>query len=1299
MVAIPGMNPGLFVMGGGGDGGGGDGSGGDGKGGKQGANGKNGGKDANGGGKGAGNCGPGSGSGCPNPAHGGKGGTHAGDPVDPITGRVYTVPQTDLPLAGPFVFALQRAYSSFAAERDIGLGFGWSCSLAWDIEVRRRTMLLRPPFQEPIVCDLPEMGATVTVRGVGRLRRDEGGFVLVDADASVVHRFVPSAAEPSRFRLAWVGDRNDNRVAVQEDERGRLTGLTDSAGRQVQVKYAASGRIEAFELVTKTGRRVCYRRYEHDDRGDLVATVDAEGRRTRFVYDEEHRLTDQVLASGREVHWRYDRDGRCVETWTDHGDAADPALADDVPDVLADGITKARGMLHVRLEHGQGTTVMYDSRSARRIDHAPGGKVDLVSGVWVDSLKYDERGDVAAYEDANGRRVAYERDESSRVIGVTGPDGAQSSLTYDAAGDLREVVDALGTVLRYSYDQAGNVLETADAIGALLRCSYDARGLRVTAEMANGGVTRTAYDAEGNVVAVTEPNGKTRRIEVDDVGRVISFTNEEGQRTGFRYDRTNALRAIELPNGGVTLLDVDADGNMASYTSADGGVWKLSWGGYQCVHAVEKPTGEVVRFRYDREANLVQVINERGEVHRIERDAGGRIVGEQHFDGRRYRYELDGAGRIVSVQNGAEETTAIERDANGRVVKRAFDDGSEDVFESDAGGRLLRASSGAVVCEWEYDGRGNVVREKQTHAGRTVTIEHTYDSGNARRSLRTSAGYSLAWERDASRRPVRMHLDGGATIERTYDGLGREVLRSLPRGGHIVCRYDGLGSLIERRIAGPHGAPPEMAPEWVGALPPGTTFAEALACSPGGDVIERSRSDGSREQIRYDLAGRVLSRTLSGGGDETYAYAGSGITLEPQGPKRHYGAGGALLSRGARSYAYDAEGRRSEVTDEGGLATRYEYDGRGALAAVKRPDGSRVENVYDALGRRIVKRVIGADGTLTETRFTWDGNDLVHERTTRLAPGGGEGAAPEPVSERWYVFDDTGVVIAHRERTWAGGEAREDEWIHYARGPSDMPELLVAGDGAIVGRVRATVWGAVKEERGARTPWRFPGQYFDEETGLCQNRHRFYDPEVGLYITPDPLGLGGQLAAYEYADSRPLRLVDPDGMGGKMASTVEAGGEEYPGTSGVKYQPNGQPQKLHPVVEQALPQTDPNGKNPSSGSAKPGECAEPQALSKYLYDYEKKTGKKLDPNDKEEVQKALNGITKVTANVKKTGEARSPCPNCSQMFANLMDKYGAPDPSVIQPGATTPGSGIPGPTNFEPPQKDYSLPAHQSYPI
>lgn len=119
--AIPGMNPGIFVMGGGGAGGGGSGKGGKGQGGAQGAGGENAGDGAEGGGENAGSCGAGSGAGCPNPSHGGSG-TAAGDPVDVFSGRVYTLPTIDLALGGPLPLRVWRVYSSHARERDIGLG-------------------------------------------------------------------------------------------------------------------------------------------------------------------------------------------------------------------------------------------------------------------------------------------------------------------------------------------------------------------------------------------------------------------------------------------------------------------------------------------------------------------------------------------------------------------------------------------------------------------------------------------------------------------------------------------------------------------------------------------------------------------------------------------------------------------------------------------------------------------------------------------------------------------------------------------------------------------------------------------------------------------------------------------------------------------------------------------------------------------------------------------------------------------------------------------------------------------------
>ncbi|WP_240041965.1 RHS repeat-associated core domain-containing protein, partial [Aeromonas media] len=93
------------------------------------------------------------------------------------------------------------------------------------------------------------------------------------------------------------------------------------------------------------------------------------------------------------------------------------------------------------------------------------------------------------------------------------------------------------------------------------------------------------------------------------------------------------------------------------------------------------------------------------------------------------------------------------------------------------------------------------------------------------------------------------------------------------------------------------------------------------------------------------------------------------------------------------------------------------------------------------------------------------------------------------------------------------------------------PLALTRDNGATAWQVRYRAYGNVWREEIAEvaTPLRFQGQYFDAETGLHYNRHRYYQPETGRFITPDPIGLAGGFNNYQYAPN-PTGWVDPLGL-------------------------------------------------------------------------------------------------------------------------------------------------------------------------
>jgi RHS repeat-associated protein len=140
------------------------------------------------------------------------------------------------------------------------------------------------------------------------------------------------------------------------------------------------------------------------------------------------------------------------------------------------------------------------------------------------------------------------------------------------------------------------------------------------------------------------------------------------------------------------------------------------------------------------------------------------------------------------------------------------------------------------------------------------------------------------------------------------------------------------------------------------------------------------------------------------------------------------------------------------------------------------------------------------------TDFTWDGTTLCEQTTT-------SDELPHQVTLTWDHKGRRPICQTERITAPPSVECSQDDIdLRFFAIVTDLigtPRELVDEAGEVAWRTRSTVWGSTAWAAGSTTytPLRFPGQYFDPETGLHYNYFRHYDPESARYLSPDPLGL------------------------------------------------------------------------------------------------------------------------------------------------------------------------------------------------
>jgi RHS repeat-associated protein len=486
----------------------------------------------------------------------------------------------------------------------------------------------------------------------------------------------------------------------------------------------------------------------------------------------------------------------------------------------------------------------------------------------------------------------------------------------------------------------------------------------------------------------------------------------------------------------------------------------------------------------------------------------------------------------------SETVRTFQYNKNNQLIKEEKANGYVLEYEYDPVGHLIKetASDGSVV-EYAYDKNGTRTVMMDSHGttlyvydplGRLVAVEfpstppitYKYDAKNRLKGIAYPNGWEVFYEYDASDRLVSV-IDRNGIAKYEYDNASNLLVKeTLPNGVFTEYQYDG----VQRITNVTHKQSDGMVI---------ASYQYGFDANGNRTEIKETSPYGTKKSVcKYDKLNRLLSVEYEGG-YERFTYDGLGNRLSketPEGIVRYeYDQSNRLTKAGDTQFFYDRCGNLIKKVSPKSTA-EFTYDTHDNLIQF-RDSKHTVQYGYDGAGRRISKTVDGitthyindvhspAWQVILQLTDTKEVNRLYTYGLSRIAE-------VFPKSACFYLYD-------YPDRNVIG---------------------LVNRDQDIINHYQYSSFGSLQKKE-ARVPntFTYTGEAYEEESQLIYLRNRYYDPELGRFISPDP-DFGSimnpqSLNPYTYVNNNPLNYIDPLGLRSAKASAYVAGTKTERGKS------------------------------------------------------------------------------------------------------------------------------------------------------
>jgi len=731
-------------------------------------------------------------------------------------------------------------------------------------------------------------------------------------------------------------------------------------------------------------------------------------------------------------------------------------------------------------------------------------------------------------------------------------------------GDLWKVTDALGHVSQYvSYDKAGRLTRIQDTNATYTDMTFHVRGWLLTRTIranANGSAssadatTTFAYDNVGNVVKSTQPDGAYLVYAYDDAHRLTDISdnlantihysldaagNHTQENTGDpngvlmrtlsrSYDQLSRLHQLTDALNHSSIINYDGVGNVIA---TDDPLNVQSSQSYDALNRLTTILRDITgsdpsthnattHYRYDALDNLITVTDPNTLSTQYGYDALHDLLSLQSPDTGTATYTYDAAGNRITQIDARGVHTSYAYDKLNRLSQISYPTTSlNTVFLYDQSntttgcgtsypiGRLTRFTDASGSTTYCYDRRGNVLKKTQVTGSVTLITQYSYSNADRLLTVSYPSGAVVTYTRNVigqittiSTTPSGSSTATPLVSNVTYLPMGPMATLTYANGVTQVREYDQNYRIAAITDAGWSTTPPANLPANDYHYDDLYRLKEVDSEASGAPIVAEAYS--------YNLTGDRLGATTPTLGARSLTYP------SPLTSHRLQAQSGAI----SQTRGYDAYGNSTAIG-----TTVLHYDDRNRLDTIN--PGSVPANTpvaayaYNGKGERVSKSAGLATQTQTTTLFGYnEGGALL-----------GEYSASGAVQQEYVYLEGTPVAVLK------GSTAYYLTTDHLG-----TPRAVIDP----VRNVAVWTWDRYGSAFGEHVPnqdadadgtgfvlnMRYPGQYFDSETGLNYNYFRDYEPGAGRYVESDPLGLPGGISTYAYVRSNPQLLFDSFGL-------------------------------------------------------------------------------------------------------------------------------------------------------------------------